>query len=168
MKLIKYFINDAIILLVFILVEEPRLTGFVFHEWLGVGLAGLVLIHLLLHWKWVVHNTLTFFRHLFHNAFFQFILDVLLLLDFCLVTVSGLMISRNILYLFGIYIFHNRMWGSVHSLSASAALLLVGLHLVLHWKWVVNTAKRIFKVPAISLNGKTAQVATAPVKINKN
>jgi hypothetical protein len=55
-------------------------------------------------------------------------------------------------------------WRGLHSLSTNIFMLGLGLHVALHWNWIVTTVKRIFTrngkqaVPvAISLGGKDAQ-----------
>ena len=48
---------DIVILIAFIVANNPSLTGLPVHEWFAVG-AGLVLFaHLLFHWDWVVSMT---------------------------------------------------------------------------------------------------------------
>jgi len=76
---INYFV-DAGMAIAFILVAAtgiikfPRLMRLVgvrqlpfgtislIHNWSGIALAALVLLHLILHWKWIVSMTKTFFK----------------------------------------------------------------------------------------------------------
>ncbi len=48
---------DAGLFLLFVILLSPRLTGLPVHEWLGIALAGPVLLHLLLSWRWLVTAT---------------------------------------------------------------------------------------------------------------
>ncbi len=34
------------------------------------------------------------------------------------------------------------IWRGLHTFASSAALISVGLHVALHWKWIVSTIKR--------------------------
>ena len=56
---------DIAILVGFLVAYEPALTGVAVHEWLSLAFASAVILHLLLHWDWVVQVTLKFFRKLF-------------------------------------------------------------------------------------------------------
>jgi len=48
---------DATILVGFILAYSFGFTGPVIHEWLGLALGLVLLVHLTLHWDWVVRTT---------------------------------------------------------------------------------------------------------------
>ena len=59
---------------------------------------------------------------------------------------SGILISESILPLLGIRLNASPTWRFLHSSSADAVVLLVGLHFALHWKWIVKTIERyLFK-----------------------
>jgi len=38
----------------------------------------------------------------------------------------------------------NFAWRRLHDMSANFALLIMGLHLAMHWNWIVTTFKRVF------------------------
>ena len=48
---------DAAIALAWVLDDSFRFTGLTVHEWIGVALAPALLVHLALHWDWVVRTT---------------------------------------------------------------------------------------------------------------
>src|SRR5579863_8092501 len=48
---------DAVLLVTFTLAYSLRFTGIATHEWLGIGLGAALLVHLTLHWDWVVRTT---------------------------------------------------------------------------------------------------------------
>lgn len=54
---------DVVIFLAFLLALDPRTTGIAIHEWLSLAAAGAAIVHLLLHWQWIVEVTRRFFRH---------------------------------------------------------------------------------------------------------
>ena len=81
---------------VFLVAANPNLTGLAVHEWLGVAFAGTLIVHLLLHWRWIATLTLQFFRQLWHDSRLQYVVDGMLFISFTAVMMSGLMISRAI------------------------------------------------------------------------
>lgn len=138
---------DMGIFAAFLVAANPALTGIALHEWFSIAFVGTLIVHLLLHWKWVVTVGATFFRKLFHFSRLQFLVDVLLFTAFTAVTLSGVMISKNVVNFLGITLASNPTWKLVHSLSANGVLLLVGLHFALHWNWVVRMVKRYLISP---------------------
>ena len=139
-------IIDSLILIAFLVAFEPALTGIAIHEWLSLAFGATLVLHILLHWKWVVQVTLKFFRMLFHSSRFNYLVNVALFITFVLVMLSGILISESILPLLGIRLNASPTWRFLHSSSADAVVLLVGLHFALHWKWIVKTIERyLFK-----------------------
>ncbi len=130
-------ILDAGILAGFLAAYDPRATGILLHEWLSLGLAVVLLLHLLLHWQWVACAVQRFFKRWQNGQRLNFIVDLLLLFAFSGVMVSGLVISRAALPALGINLPGSAAWRAVHALSADAALILTGLHFALHWRWIV-------------------------------
>src|SRR6267154_1083063 len=44
---------DVTLLLLFAFLEEPVTTGLWGHEWISIGFAGLLFLHLLVNWRWI-------------------------------------------------------------------------------------------------------------------
>ncbi len=86
-----------------------------------------------------------YFRKLWHVSRLKFIVDLLLFAAFTGVMVSGLMISRSVLPFLGIQVAPDRTWNSLHSLTAQASVILLGVHFALNWEWVVGMIKTFFK-----------------------
>lgn len=139
--------------------DAPRLTGITLHEWISVAFAGVLVIHILLHWKWIMAIGGKFLRKLFHASRLQFVVDVLLFVAFTAVMLSGLLISRAILPVFGLRLGEDPVWRMLHSLSADASVVLVGIHFALNWDWVVMMGKRYLVAPFSSIirRRRTAQ-----------
>lgn len=142
---------DAGILGAFLVALEPGLTGIAVHEWFSAALAGTLVVHILLHWKWVVGVVKQYFKKLLHVSRLQLALDILLFASFVTVMTSGLMVSRTILPALGLQLARNEAFRSLHSLSANATILLVGLHFALNWGWVVGAVKRHVIAPVRGL-----------------
>ena len=133
---------DSILLVAFLVSYETTLTGIAVHEWLCIAFFILLLVHLLFHWDWVVSVMAKFFRKLFHQSRLNFVVDLLALVMFMTVMVSGIMISRSVLPFFGLQGSRDFVWRFLHSSSADLLVFLIALHFALHWKWIVYACKR--------------------------
>ena len=103
--------------------------------------------HLLLNWSWIVEVTRRFFGKARWSARVNYVLNTLLFVDMTLIIFTGLMISEAALPLLGIQVSHGGAWRRLHDLTANLGVLLIGLHLALHWHWIVNATKRLIGVP---------------------
>ncbi len=133
---------DAAILAGFLVVFEPNLTGIPVHEWLGLALAATLIAHVVLHWDWTVRVSVRFFRRLLSESRLNLVLDLALFAAYVLVMLSGLMISGSLL---PAAVFHpaaSPAWHLLHSISASASLIVTGLHIALHWRWIAAAVRR--------------------------
>ncbi len=135
-------VMDASLLLAFLFTMDPHTTGRAVHEWLGIALILAIIVHLLLHWGWIVAVTQRFFSKTVNQARINYVLNALLFISMTVVSFSGIMISEVVLPALGIEAQRNFFWRWLHSFSADAILIVIGLHLALHWKWILNTARR--------------------------
>lgn len=139
--------------LAFLIAMDPRSSGIAVHEWLTLALAGTIIVHLLLNWEWVANVTKRLFVKTTNGARVNYVLNWLLFLDGILIMLSGIMISETAMPTMGILLPENFAWRSLHDLSANLALLIMGLHLAMHWSWIVNTFKRVFLGGAVRKPG---------------
>ena len=135
-------IVDSAIFLAFLVAMAPRFSGIAIHEWLGIAFGAAIITHLLLHWQWIVEITRRFFSKAQWPARINYILNMLLFIDITLIIFSGLMISEVALPLVGIQLAQSGSWRGIHGTAADLFLVLVGLHVALHWDWIVNMFKR--------------------------
>jgi hypothetical protein len=163
-------IVDIVILVAFLVANNPSLTGRPVHEWFALAAGVVLFVHILFHWDWVVNVSKTFFNKLIHESHFNYLVDALLIVDFVMVFISGLMISRNVMLTLGIHLPASPAWREFHSLSANLALVLTGLHFAMHWKWFVNAMQRYILAPIHSLTKRpaTGSLAIQSVKIDKS
>jgi cytochrome b len=138
---------DSAIFLAFLVAMAPRFSGLVVHEWLGIAFGAAITTHLLLHWQWIVEVTKRFFSKAQWSARINYILNALLFIDVTLIIFSGLMISEVALPLVGIQLAQSGIWRGLHGIVANLFLVLVALHVALHWQWIVNMFKRFVLVP---------------------
>jgi len=140
-RIVKYII-DAVALVGFLLAMDPWTTGIPWHEWLSIAFGATVVVHLLLSWQWIVGVTRRFFSRCPGRTRLDYVLNLLLFIDGTIIGFSGLLISEEVLPMIGLSIPHMPVWRQWHSLTADLALLLLGLHVALHWRWIVSTTKR--------------------------
>lgn len=132
---------DISMALVFAAMMEERFTGLRIHEVVGIGIAVAFLTHILLHWRWVVSVTRQFFAKIFHESRVNYILNLALLVDIVVVIVTGILISRTLNLSFGLddSQFNIQL---IHILSSHLSLVIVGLHVGLHWKWILSHSQK--------------------------
>lgn len=123
---------------------DPRFSGLAIHEWLSLAAAATVIIHLLLSWEWIVNVTKRLFSKVGGGAKVNYVLNWLLFIDGILIMLSGIMISEAVLPTLGISLPVDFAWRRLHDMSANLSLLIMGLHLAIHWNWIVTTFKRVF------------------------
>ncbi len=136
------FLIDFVIFIVFLVAMDPRSTGIAIHEWLSIAFGAAIIIHLLLHWQWLVATTKRIFSKIAAQARLNYVLNMLFFIDMTLIIFTGIMISESALPSLGIRFQPNFFWRWLHSFSADLAVYILGLHVALHWKWVVNAFKR--------------------------
>ena len=74
----------------------------------------------------------------------SYVLNISLLLDMSLILLSGLSISKVLLPDFGYFSSIN--WLPIHIVSSFIGLVLVGIHIGLHWNWIKQMGKRFPKL----------------------
>jgi hypothetical protein len=136
-------IVDSAIFIAFLVAMAPRFSGMMIHEWLGFAFGAAIVTHLLLHWQWLVEVTKRFFGKAQWSARINYILNALLFVDITTIIFSGLMISESALPVLGITLPRSGNWRMLHTLSADLFLVLVGLHIALHWQWIAGMVKRL-------------------------
>lgn len=122
------------------------LFGIKFHEIAGLVIGAVVLIHCLINFKWIKSVTLKLFnKNMATRTRIVYLLDLLLLIDVVVIILSGIFISK--------VIFPNlRLTGitslkGIHIFASYLSLAIIGIHLGLHWNWVMIVFKKIFNIP---------------------
>jgi hypothetical protein len=149
-----------------LVVSAPRFTGVAIHEWLAVALSGTIIVHLLLNWNWIVGITSRLFSKVAKGQRFNYFLNWALFASGIMIMLSGLMISKTIMPFLGIFLTGGGAWKELHSLSTNIAMVLMGLHVAVHWNWITSMFKRLFVrrpvsspqvvIPAMSMQRKDA------------
>ena len=133
---------DVGLFALFLVVSAPQATGVPLHEWISFAFIPVLVVHLLMSWKWIVRTTMQIFRHLPGEARFNHTWDMLLFVMMTIVTFSGIVVSEVALPGIGIPIVPDPFWQIMHDATSNFFLLMLGVHLAMHWTWLVQMVKR--------------------------
>src|ERR1700722_8664855 len=115
---------------VLVCVLEPLpLTGLELHEWLGLVLCPLVLLHVVLQWQWFVTQFRRILKPGAGRARVNTILNLLLLVLMAAVLISGVLISNQVAPLVGEHLGRPRVWSEIHSWLNMSLIVAVGVHI---------------------------------------
>jgi hypothetical protein len=134
---------DIAIFIAFLIIMAPHTSGVAVHEWLSFAFAGTLIVHLLLHWQWIVGVTRNLFSKARWGARLSYLLNVGIFITMVMATVTGIMISREALPALGFEIEASRAWRQLHDVTANLSLILTALHVAVHWRWIVRMVGRI-------------------------
>ena len=148
------------------------------HIWASIIIIALLLLHIPIHWQWIVKMTQSGFRSLFGknklNKFSQFNLFINILIG-----LSGLFCGISGVYFLIVpqaahgvlagntgWIFTSVTWDLIHAWSGVVMTSAAILHFGIHWKWVVKVLQRYwhalveyFAIPKIGSSGTTVPAA---------
>ena len=124
------------------------------HTWGGIAMIVAVVVHFILHWKWVVNMTKRLAQELTSRtsrmnskARFNVIIDVVIGLSFLACAVSGLYF-----FVFPVagagwaataLVFSRATWDLIHTWSFVGLVLAAGIHIAIHWRWIVKVATNL-------------------------
>ncbi|MGX9136016.1 DUF4405 domain-containing protein [Rummeliibacillus sp. JY-2-4R] len=161
-KYIKFGI-DLLMAITFVLFFNKRvLGGLTFHEIAGLLIAIVFFTHVLINWQWVKNVTLKLFdRRLPLKTKLNYLLNLLLLISMVFIIMSGIFISRVVFPNINI---GNEQWFKMSHMAISfLVLVIVAVHVGLHWKWIMSVFKSIVKLKTLkksfSILAKVATVA---------
>jgi hypothetical protein len=140
---------DAALFVAFTLDYSFRFTGLSIHEWIGLGLGIALLMHLTLHWDWVIRTTRRLLGRLPGRDRLRWVVDLALLFVMTLCVASGVLISRSALPAIGIDPLGGPFWTGLHTTSADITAILVGVHVALSWRWITTVSRRMFRRSAV-------------------
>ena len=142
-QILKTF-TDVAMTVILLLLMSYSLVGETAHEWLGIAMFALFILHHVLNGKWsksVFKGKYTPFRVL------QTVLVVLALCSMLGSMVGGIVLSRHALDFLPIS--GGQSWArTVHMLSAYWGFTFISLHLGLHWNIMMNMEGKLFKKPS--------------------
>lgn len=138
---INWVIN-LVTFFIFFLIVAPQSTGIPVHEWLSIVFVGTFVVHIVSHWEWVIEMSKRFFRKMQGETRFNYLWDAFFFLVMITAIVSGFLISESALPVLGVSLTIDPFWVTLHDLSSNLSLLILAIHLAMHWQWVVNAFNR--------------------------
>lgn len=141
MAMRKFVIVDAIALVVYVIVANPAFTGVPFHEWAGIGVFLVFLVHTAQHLDVAADMVRGSFSAKKPHRAWNVVLDVLIVVAFMVCTVSGLLISGSVLPALGLFADGYFFWNPLHAASAKLLLALLAVHVVVHLRMVFSLLK---------------------------
>lgn len=137
---------DVVMTGILTLLYNSHVSSIDFHEVAGLIVAGMFVIHCLLNSKWVTSISARFFSgSLSRRVRLSYIINFLLLVTFVLVISSGIMISEALFPNMAVQ--KDGLWRSLHDFFAAISIILVGIHIGLHWSFLKGMFKKIIKLP---------------------
>lgn len=133
------YVTDLLLLAFFVLANVPQID-LPFHEWISLVFIVPFVVHLLLHYDWVLQITPRFFERIGGEVRFNFIFDCALYLMMIFVIISGILASEVVLPLFTEFD-ALPFWTQVHHQYSNLLMVMVGIHLGMHWRWILNLTR---------------------------
>ena len=129
------------------------------HNWASVVFLAVVLIHIILHWNWIIKTTKRIRGHLHRSVskvlevygsvvvlFVLFIFDCLsgFVIWLALPRGAGDYNSMKLGYGRTFLGLQRNVWVDLHAWVAVLIVAIIIVHLILNWNWVVGVTKKIF------------------------
>lgn len=130
-------IVDIILLAIYLLVANPVITGFAVHEWLSIGILLVFLVHIVMHYDWVIDVMRDGFRNPSLKRTGRLVLNILTFIVLIVCAVSGLLVSGDFLRTLGFFAPGYFLWGPLHRASAKLLLALIIVHILIHLRQMV-------------------------------
>jgi hypothetical protein len=117
-----------------------RITGDAPHEWIGVAVFILFVVHNVINWRWYrgLFRGKYDFRRMVNTA-----VNLLLLATMMMLVISGVLLSRTVFAFMG---FSGGMGvRQAHTTAAYWGLILIAVHLGMHWDMIMAVMRRMTK-----------------------
>lgn len=154
------------LLVVFILLLSPRMTGLALHEVLGFIFFIPLIVHLLMAWPWIQTSARKFFQLSSRRTRFNFILNTILFILVITELVSGFFISQVVLPTLGVKTINDKIWRSVHNKTLNFTVVFAALHIALNWGWIVSVFKKRLRDPTQSSAAFSSKILTLVLRIS--
>ena len=141
MNKIKLTLNILLTIVMLLLMDPRSFYGLGFHEWAGLFIGLFFLLHKAFNWTWIKKVTVGFIRRCPGRTRLNYVLDILLLAGMVLMILSGIAIARTIDFSWLNLGGSRNFWRVMHTSSSFITLALFGIHLGLHWEWVLRRFK---------------------------
>ena len=131
---------DICMIFLFITFFDKNFVNMKFHMLSGIIFAVFILIHMFINRKWIISISKKLFdKKIKLRIKISYIVSFLLLISVGLIIVSGF-------YIILAPVNRKMFWKMIHYTFSYISIALIGIHLGLYWKWVMNMFKKLFKL----------------------
>lgn len=143
-KLSLKIVFDIALFIIWVVLMAYSLTGAFLHELIGLISVGLILLHIVFNYKWVLSVSKKVFSSRFSMNSFKYLLDFVLLFMLLFVGISGILISKKILFM--IYASDLSLWIYLHHVSAYITMIAISVHIGIHGKMILSVFRSCFSI----------------------
>ena len=136
-------ILDTILFVSLVLLVEPRFAGLAVHEWLGLAIMPLIVVHIVYAWRWIAATLVRLGVKGAWRLRVNVVLNMALFIAFTVAIFSGLMTSFIALPSLGIAPGNYGSWLLLHNQWTLYVQILAGLHVAMNWGWIVGAVRRV-------------------------
>lgn len=160
-NLIKISLDIVMVVVFVLLFNTSVIAGLTFHEIAGLSIGFAFILHMAINRRWIKQVTRNLFgKQIAMKTRIGYWVDVLLLLSMFYTICSGIMISRVLFP--NLQIGNESLFRNTHAAVAYLSLGLVGIHIGLHWRWVINLFQRVLRIKpgrkALAYAARTAAI----------
>lgn len=123
--------------------SAPQTTGIPFHEYFTLVFIPIFVAHIVLDWAWIRRVFVRTERRRTGEVRFNRAFDIVLFVGMVVVIYSGFLISESFLPDLGFDPAESSFWSTVHDAAGNLLILLVGVHIAMHWPWIKNNIRRL-------------------------
>jgi hypothetical protein len=127
------------------------------HMWGGIVMIAVAMLHLILHWSWVVNMTRRILKDLAgkngkmnQRSRLNLLLNAVVGLSFLFTAISGvyfLFVPSGRATVDPMFLFSRITWDLIHTWAGVTLITAGVIHFAIHWRWVINVAMGILKRP---------------------
>jgi cytochrome b len=133
---------DTILFVSVVLLVAPGFSGLPIHEWLGLAVMPLIVVHILYGWRWIAATLLKLGEKRAWRSRVNFLLNTLQFIAFTVTIFSGAMTSFIVLPALGIAPGNFENWRTLHNQWSNVVLILAALHIAMNWSWIAGMVRR--------------------------
>ncbi|MFC1494694.1 cytochrome b/b6 domain-containing protein [Thermodesulfobacteriota bacterium] len=139
----KFILNAFLFITFLFLMDEWSFLGITFHEIAGLVICLFYILHKALNWQFIKETTARLFGRISGRSRFNYIIDVLIFIGFTLIIISGMGIAKTMDFSWLGFTKENFIiWRFMHTSISMIVLILVGVHVGVHWSWVLARFKK--------------------------
>ena len=126
------------------------------HTWFGILMIAAAVVHIVIHWGWIVSMAKRIFRELIHRepklnpkGRYNVVINALIAVSFTITAVSGVFLLFFPGGRYGVpdpnFLVSRTTWDLIHTWAGIAVVMAGMLHFAIHWKWATKVTSKVFQ-----------------------